>query len=322
MSEMHTPTAAQSGPAAFGPVVAEATTLGAGLSRERLPPAGADAELTGREIGAAEVWRTPAVLMLGVLHLLGGRPLDADEAFAAAAETAAGALTTSVAFAERSLAAAGRRDWDEAAAFAQCARVLVRVCQLDASPASALTSVAGARVAAERGESQDARRRLANATSLSAPSTQLPPWFAVQVGLEHARVSVALADYEEARAVLAELEEQLWRRSGLGAFAANAHDLREELDTIDGSSARWASTLTPAELRLLPFLSTHLSLRAIAERFFVSRNTVKTQAASTYRKLEASSRAEAVDHAKQLGLIALPGLPPLRTQALDRHAAA
>ncbi len=43
-------------------------------------------------------------------------------------------------------------------------------------------------------------------------------------------------------------------------------------------SSGWVSTLTAAELRLLPLLTTHLSFREIAERLFVSRNTVKTQA--------------------------------------------
>ena len=40
-----------------------------------------------------------------------------------------------------------------------------------------------------------------------------------------------------------------------------------------GSSG--ASSLTAAELRLLPFLSTHLTYKEIGERLFVSRNTVK-----------------------------------------------
>ena len=37
-------------------------------------------------------------------------------------------------------------------------------------------------------------------------------------------------------------------------------------------------------------------------RLFVSRNTVKTQAISIYRKLGVSSRSEAIDRAAELGL--------------------
>ena len=68
-------------------------------------------------------------------------------------------------------------------------------------------------------------------------------------------------------------------------------------------SSGWASTLTAAELRLLPLLTTHLSFREIAERLFLSRNTVKTQAISIYRKLDATSRSEAIERAVELGLV-------------------
>ncbi len=67
--------------------------------------------------------------------------------------------------------------------------------------------------------------------------------------------------------------------------------------------------LTGAELRLLPLLSTHLSFREIAERLFVSRNTVKTQAISVYRKLGATNRSEAIARVAELGLIDLPAIP-------------
>ena len=64
--------------------------------------------------------------------------------------------------------------------------------------------------------------------------------------------------------------------------------------------------LTRAELRLLPLLATHLSFREIGARLYVSRNTVKTQAISVYRKLGVSSRSDAIEHAVQLGLVAVP----------------
>ncbi len=54
------------------------------------------------------------------------------------------------------------------------------------------------------------------------------------------------------------------------------------------------SSLTTAELRILHFLPTHLSFREIAERTYVSANTVKTQANAVYRKLDVRSRSEAV----------------------------
>jgi LuxR family maltose regulon positive regulatory protein len=42
----------------------------------------------------------------------------------------------------------------------------------------------------------------------------------------------------------------------------------------------------------------------MAEQLFVSRNTVKSHLKSLYRKLEVSSRADAVDRAREVGLLA------------------
>ena len=69
------------------------------------------------------------------------------------------------------------------------------------------------------------------------------------------------------------------------------------------------SGLTAAELRLLPLLPTHLTFRAIGERLFVSRNTVKTQAISLYRKLGVTSRSEAIEKASRLGLLEVEHRP-------------
>jgi LuxR family maltose regulon positive regulatory protein len=50
-------------------------------------------------------------------------------------------------------------------------------------------------------------------------------------------------------------------------------------------------------------LPTHLTVSQIADRLFVSRNTVKSQMIAIYRKLGATSRAIAVDIAVEAGLI-------------------
>jgi LuxR family maltose regulon positive regulatory protein len=80
-------------------------------------------------------------------------------------------------------------------------------------------------------------------------------------------------------------------------------DLRLAIAELPAERAAEASGLTRAELRLLPLLATHLSFREIGDRLYVSRNTVKTQAISAYRKLGVSSRSAAVDRASELGLV-------------------
>ena len=80
--------------------------------------------------------------------------------------------------------------------------------------------------------------------------------------------------------------------------------LESSTTTLAGSSS-----LTAAELRVLPLLPTYLSFQEIADRLLISRNTVKTHAMSIYGKLWATSRGEAVERAVEIGLLeAYPAL--------------
>ena len=84
-------------------------------------------------------------------------------------------------------------------------------------------------------------------------------------------------------------------------------------------------SLTGAELRLLPYLATHLTVPEIATRLFISRNTVKTEAVSIYRKLGASSRSEAIERAVEVGLLESSIYPPrvnLTQEGMTREASA
>jgi NarL family two-component system response regulator LiaR len=61
--------------------------------------------------------------------------------------------------------------------------------------------------------------------------------------------------------------------------------------------------ITPRELEILEAMAAGLSNREIAERLFVSENTVKTHAARLFDKLSARRRTQAVQRAKEEGLI-------------------
>jgi len=123
----------------------------------------------------------------------------------------------------------------------------------------------------------------------------------VQALLEMARCYVTLADPEGAAAVLTQIHAILQQRPDLGVLPALAGRLQAGLATTNAGAVS-ASSLTAAELRLLPLLSTHLSYQEIGERLYISKNTVKTQAYSAYRKLGVSSRSEAVARMRELGL--------------------
>ena len=61
--------------------------------------------------------------------------------------------------------------------------------------------------------------------------------------------------------------------------------------------------ITPRELEILEAMAAGISNREIAERLFVSENTVKTHAARVFDKLSARRRTQAVQLAKEAGLI-------------------
>ena len=61
--------------------------------------------------------------------------------------------------------------------------------------------------------------------------------------------------------------------------------------------------ITPREIEILEAIAAGLSNREIAERLFVSENTVKTHAARLFDKLSARRRTQAIQLAKEAGLI-------------------
>ena len=64
-----------------------------------------------------------------------------------------------------------------------------------------------------------------------------------------------------------------------------------------------AEPISDGEMRILRLLPSELTLRQIGERLFLSVNTVKSHTRLLYRKLDASSREEAVSRARELSLI-------------------
>ena len=61
--------------------------------------------------------------------------------------------------------------------------------------------------------------------------------------------------------------------------------------------------ITPRELEILQAIAAGLSTREIAARLFVSENTVKTHSSRLFDKLNARRRTQAVQIAKEQGLI-------------------
>ena len=249
----------------------------------------------------------PAPLALhGIALVLSGDLDGGDASFqdAAGVSDQTGAPDTlALAICERSLLAMARNDWDQAEVLADQARTVLRQAGFEESYLTPVVCAANAGAAMHRGNVSAARRELIGAQRLRPLLTYALPHLAVQARVELAQVHLALADPAGARTLVREIDELLRRRPGLGTLDNQARTLRDQLAKESGSVTPGASALTAAELRLLPLLATHLSFPQIGEELFLSRNTIKSQAISIYRKLGVASRSPAVTRARELGLL-------------------
>jgi LuxR family transcriptional regulator, maltose regulon positive regulatory protein len=266
----------------------------------------ADAHLAVAKLGKDDPWRPAALLVQGAAALLLGDTDRADPILAEAVERSArigSTETHAVAVGERSLIATARDDIRTADALAEEARLLVEDGELGSYPTSVLALAASARSRLRHGQWGQARDRLTAAARLTPHLTYALPWLAVQARIELADAYVTLRDHEAAQHMLEGARGILTARPALGVLGDGVERLEQEIAAMPGTQNGVSSGLTRAELRLLPVLSTHLSFREIGERLHVSRNTIKTQAISVYRKLGVSSRSEAVALAQDLGLV-------------------
>jgi LuxR family maltose regulon positive regulatory protein len=266
----------------------------------------ADADEAVRRF-AAQSFVTPAPAILqGIARVLCG-DLDGGDASLEVAvslgEEAGAHEDVALALCERSLVAIARGDWGRAGVLADQAGAVLRRAGIEESYATPLACAVRARVAMHRRDVPAARQELVRVQRLRHLLTYALPYFAVQARIELIRVHLALADLAAARTLVREVDELLRRRPDLGNLTGEVRALRARLAKERGSSAPGASALTTAELRLLPMLPTHLSIPEIAGELFLSPNTIKSQAISIYRKLDASSRSQAVARSRELGLL-------------------
>jgi LuxR family maltose regulon positive regulatory protein len=289
-----------------------AVALRAHLCRDGVEQMRADADEFARRIAAQAILtvRTPfatlqALLLQGTARILCGDP-EGGEAFleqATSTDDAGAPELRARALCQRSLLAMTRHAWGQAEAFACQARSALRHARIEDAYVTPLVCAVQARIAAHRGDAAAARKQLVNSQRLRHLLTYAFPDIAVQARIELTRVHLALADPTGARTLMREIDELISRRPGLGALAGEAEALRVQLSRQRGASSPGASALTAAELRLLPLLSTHLTASEIAEQLSLSPHTIKAEVKSIYRKLNASSRNEAITRARDLGLL-------------------
>jgi LuxR family maltose regulon positive regulatory protein len=260
-----------------------------------------DAELAAQLETRPEVsWYADAQATLGVARWLSGSSRRALRPLAAAARV--GSVTNPAA----ELAALGylaligidEGEWEVAADYES--RASARLDELGFGTSRRCLPMLLARVKLEtrqRGVDGGAAAKVSELVSRMVPHL----WMSLLVHVVMGEAAVERADPTAAEAHIAAAAAILKRYPDAGILGRRAERLRE---TLEG--ARIAEPPTPAERRVLELLPTCLPEAQIADSLCISRNTVKTHLRSLYRKLQASSRADAVERARRLGLLPPP----------------
>jgi len=257
------------------------------------------------ELPERSSWRPSALLAQGSALVLLGKYGRADAILDSATKCsiANGSTETEViALGERALLAAELGEHTLTDELSKQLQRLVTTSDIESHLAGAVAHATTARMLLRHGRWNEARTALTAARDLTPSLTSAIPWLAVQVRLELIRGFITLRDISAAQQLLDEADELLACVPDLDTLAQRAHELQRDIDVMPTPNGRHHAGMTRAELRLLPLLATHLCFREIADQLFLSRNTIKTQAISIYRKLGASNRSEAIAEAQRLGL--------------------
>ncbi len=209
----------------------------------------------------------------------------------------------SLSLAQLAVCAAERDDPLAASDFARSARLIVASHGLSTTPASALVLAVSAAAAMRDGRVDEAKAAAAQCRELLAQLDDSLAWLSAETRILVARVSLGLGHVAVARELLADASRLARRVSDVVVFQGWFDDAWAQFDEQAETTLAGMGSLTTAELRVLRFLPTHYAFHEIAERLHVSSNTIKTHVHAVYRKLDASSRSEAVATATAAGLL-------------------
>jgi LuxR family maltose regulon positive regulatory protein len=275
------------------------TLLRATLARDGITGMRRDAELAAKiETTPGSGWYAEAQWALGAARWLSGATRRSIDPLQTAAREGR-AFNWSAQLASLGLLSLISTDegaWDEAEAYAREAEE--RLAKLASSSTRRVIPMllARARIQAYR---EDPEGPLTEARAVEVLERMVPhPWMRLLTVVILGEVRLERGDPHAAERWSHEAQQALARYPDAGVLRARAERLRRAAE-----ENRLREPLTPSEHRVLELLPTHLTESQIAERLFVSKNTVKTHLRGLYRKLDANTRAEAVERGRTLGLI-------------------
>jgi LuxR family maltose regulon positive regulatory protein len=174
-----------------------------------------------------------------------------------------------------------------------------------AAPAVTIVRVVQGQIAYLDGDMPHARDKLVHAAELARIAGH--PALLIRALTALADAHLATGDRTAARAVLQEAQEVVDSWTVPPASAERVAEAQARIGRGAVRAARrqhrLAEELTDRELSILLKLQGPLTQREIARELYLSINTVKGYTKSLYRKLGVTTRLEAVDRARDLGLI-------------------
>jgi LuxR family maltose regulon positive regulatory protein len=249
-------------------------------------------------------WKPFCAFLQGVsLHLSGDRAAAVDKLREAVVGMSLEISNIhALALAQLAICAMEEEDWEQARDLAERARDGVERNGLQDYTSASLVYAASAMSCAHWRQPAEALRDVRRATRLLATLSGLAPWMSIEGAIICANVYLVLGNPAQAREMLRPVQRGFTQLPD----APLLRQRYEEMLDLVGSQrdvTKGGPPLTAAEIRVVQFLPTHLSFREIAERLHVSRNTIKTQVISVYRKLGVEHRTAAVEAARALGMI-------------------
>jgi LuxR family maltose regulon positive regulatory protein len=206
-----------------------------------------------------------------------------------------------LALAVLSLLAGDRGDDRTAMALANRAAATADTQGLSAEPMCGIAYAALGRALARQGELAEAEVQLERALApVGIDSMLVQRAFTL---LLLAPVRRGRGDLVGARVLVEEARELIERFADPGSLPALLEQTEQVLAAAPRRRVEAAVPLTERELTVLRLLPSRLSTREISRELSVSVTTIRSQVRAIYRKLQASTRAEAVAQARELGLL-------------------
>jgi LuxR family transcriptional regulator, maltose regulon positive regulatory protein len=300
------------------PLADGGATVASGVAMLRATLAYRNGDLIGaEELGAQAVeleddpessWRAVALATLGAArHFRGARSDDVVPLLEQAVAIArAGANSMAVLRAQGTLAAVtfAAGDRETATRWVASADRLRSQQSLEEYWMGSLSSAVAGQLAAAAGDLEHARERLERAVVLARRGAARPEHIYALAAL--APVQATMGEADAAGETLRAARQALKGSPSPGLFPHLLNDVDRRLrgrSAADTRAPGEVEELSAREMAVLRLLGSELSIAAIGDELYISRNTVKTHVRGIYRKLDADTRAAAVARARELGVL-------------------